>query len=156
MAYRIADYSEEYGSIMQFGKNKSVYIHRWYPFVEGYSKEFISKIVDEYKEIQKCENIVCLEPFAGSGTTPLELQDMGYLCYSFEVSPFMYDLACCKMETTYTIKSFDNYCDQIVRYFSITDTYSKKKIETNFKTLVEHENIDKWLLNREVRLGILP
>lgn len=155
MAYRIADYSEEYGSIMQFGKNKSVYIHRWYPFVEGYSKEFISKIVDEYKEIQKCENIVCLEPFAGSGTTPLELQDMGYLCYSFEVSPFMYDLACCKMETTYTIKSFDNYCEQIVRYFSKPDTYSKKKIETNFKTLVEHENIDKWLLNREVRLGIL-
>ena len=155
MAYRIVDYSEEYGSIMQFGKNKSVYIHRWYPFVEGYSKEFISKIVDEYKEIQKCENIVCLEPFAGSGTTPLELQDMGYLCYSFEVSPFMYDLACCKMETTYTIKSFDNYCEQIVGYFSKPDMYSEKKIETNFKTLVEHENIDKWLLNREVRLGIL-
>lgn len=155
MTYRIVDYSEEYGSIMQFGKNKSVYIHRWYPFVEGYSKEFISKIVDEYKEIQKCENIVCLEPFAGSGTTPLELQGMGYLCYSFEVSPFMYDLACCKMETTYTIKSFDNYCEQIVEYFSKPDMYSEKKIETNFKTLVEHENIDKWLLNREVRLGIL-
>ena len=74
---------------MQFGKNKSEYIHRWYPFVEGYSKEFISKIVDEYKVLNKCQDIICLEPFAGSGTTPLELQDMGYLCYSFEVSPFM-------------------------------------------------------------------
>ena len=31
----------------------------------------------------------------------------------------------------------------------------KKKIETEFKTLVEHEGIDKWLLNREVRLGVL-
>lgn len=155
MAYTIVDYSKEYGSVMQFGKNKSVYIHRWYPFVEGYSKEFISKIVDEYKRLHKCDSIVCLEPFAGSGTTPLELQDMGYLCYSFEVSPFMYDLACCKMETTYTMKSFDKYCEQIVCYFNEPDMYSEKKIETDFKTLVEHESIDKWLLNREVRLGVL-
>ena len=149
------DYSEEYGSIMQFGKNKSAYIHRWYPFVEGYSKEFILKIIEEYKNSQKCEDIICLEPFAGSGTTPLELQDMGYLCYSFEVSPFMYDLACCKMETTYTTKSFDNYYEQISRYFDEPYIYSEEKIETGFKTLVEHSGIDKWLLNREVRLGIL-
>ena len=54
---KIVDYSHEYGSIMQFGKNKSVYIHRWYPFVEGYSKEFISKIVDEYRKLHKGKNI---------------------------------------------------------------------------------------------------
>ena len=155
MSYKIVDYSQEYGSIMQFGKNKSVYIHRWYPFVEGYSKEFILKIVEEYRELHKCKDIICLEPFAGSGTTPLELQDMGYLCYSFEVSPFMYDLACCKMETTYTTKSFDNYCEQIVRYFNKPDVYTEEKIRTDFKTLVEQEGMDKWLLNREVRLGIL-
>lgn len=155
MKYKIVDYGEEYGSIMQFGKNKSEYIHRWYPFVEGYSKEFISKIVDEYKKVQKSEKIVCFDPFAGSGTTPLELQNMGYLCYSFEVSPFMYDLACCKMETTYTIRSFDNYYKQLVHHFDEQINYSEEKIETNFKTLVEHKGIDKWLLNREVRLGIL-
>ncbi len=155
LSYKIVDYSHEYGSIMQFGKNKSVYIHRWYPFVEGYSKEFISKIVDEYRKLHKGKNIICLEPFAGSGTTPLELQDMGYLCYSFEVSPFMYDLACCKMETTYTTKSLDNYCEQIARYFNEPDVYSEEKIKTDFKTLVEQECIDKWLLNRDVRLGIL-
>lgn len=140
---------------MQFGKNKSVYIHRWYPFVEGYSKEFILKIVDEYKKLHNCNDIICLEPFAGSGTTPLELQDMGYLCYSFEVSPFMYDLACCKMETSYTTESFDKYCKQIACYFDKPEMYSEEKIETDFKTLVEHEGIDKWLLNREVRLGVL-
>ena len=155
MPYKIVDYSKEYGTIMQFGKNKSEYIHRWYPFVEGYSKEFISKIVDEYKVLNKCQDIICLEPFAGSGTTPLELQDMGYLCYSFEVSPFMYDLACCKMETTYTTKSFDNYYKQIACHFSESNIYSEEKIKTDFKTLVEQEGKEKWLLNREVRLGIL-
>lgn len=155
MGYKIVDYSKEYESIMQFGKNKNVYIHRWYPFVEGYSKEFILKIIDEYKRTYKCKDIVCLEPFAGSGTTPLELQKLGYLCYSFEVSPFMYDLACCKMETTYTIKSFDNYVTQLKSYFDKPESYGEEKIQTKFKTLVEHEGIDKWLLNREVRLGIL-
>lgn len=140
---------------MQFGKNKSVYIHRWYPFVEGYSKEFILKIVDEYRKSHQGKNIICLEPFAGSGTTPLELQDMGYQCYSFEVSPFMYDLACCKMETTYTTKSLDAYCEQIVRYFDHPNDYSEEKIKTGFKTLVQQNGIDKWLLNRDVRLGVL-
>ncbi len=155
MSYKIVDYSKEYESIMQFGKNKNVYIHRWYPFVEGYSKEFILKIIDEYKKTYKCESIVCLEPFAGSGTTPLELQNMGHLCYSFEVSPFMYDLARCKMETSYTMKSFDKYVAQLEDYFFNPESYSEEKIQTKFKTLVEHEGIDKWLLDREVRLGIL-
>ena len=29
---------------MVFDKNKNVLVHRWYPFVEGYSKEFIEDI----------------------------------------------------------------------------------------------------------------
>ena len=32
---------------MQFNKNKKEPFHRWYPFVEGYSKEFIQSIVKE-------------------------------------------------------------------------------------------------------------
>lgn len=155
MSYKVVDYSKEYGSIMQFGKNKSIYLHRWYPFVEGYSKEFIRKIVDEYQKITQCPSIVCLEPFAGSGTTPLELQELGHKCYSFEVSPFMYDLACCKMETTYTIESFDKYYGFVVDFLKNPREYSVSEIQTEFKTLVEHEGLDKWLLNKEVRMGIL-
>ena len=67
----------------------------------------------------------------------------------------MYDLACCKMETTYTTKTFDNYYAQISCFFEEPKAYSEKMIDTDFKTLVEHEGIDKWLLNREVRLAVL-
>ena len=45
--YRYVNYVNEYGRIMQFNKNKDICIHRWYPFVEGYSKEFIEAIVNE-------------------------------------------------------------------------------------------------------------
>jgi DNA modification methylase len=155
MEYKVVDYSETYGSIMQFGKNKSVYIHRWYPFVEGYSKEFILTIIDEYKKVTNNDNLVCLEPFAGSGTTPLELQKLGYECHSFEISPFMYDLACCKMETTYTIKSFDRYFEQIQNYLMKKHEYSEDEIKSHFKTLVEQEGISKWLFHKDARLGIL-
>lgn len=151
----MVDYTEKYGSIMQFGKNKKVYIHRWYPFVEGYSKEFIQKIIDEYKKRYKCEDITCLEPFAGSGTTPLELQRMGYRCYSFEVSPFMYDLGCSKLDVSYTVHTFDKYYTQMFDGLKREHDYEEVLILSQFKTLVEHDGIDKWILNREVRLGIL-
>lgn len=50
MTYKYVDYFDSYGRIMQFNKNKKEPIHRWYPFVEGYSREFISSILDEVKK----------------------------------------------------------------------------------------------------------
>lgn len=95
--YPIIDCTEKYHSIMVFDKNKNVPVHRWYPFVEGYSKEFIDDILSELTYSPKC----VLEPFCGSGTTPVELQLRGIKCYSFEVSPFMYLLATTKMCADY-------------------------------------------------------
>lgn len=95
--YPIIDCTEKYHSIMVFDKNKNVPVHRWYPFVEGYSKEFIDDILSELKFTPQ----YVLEPFCGSGTTPVELQLRGIKCHSFEVSPFMYLLAITKMCTDY-------------------------------------------------------
>lgn len=95
--YPIIDCTKKYHSIMVFDKNKNVPVHRWYPFVEGYSKEFIDDILSELTYTPQC----VLEPFCGSGTTPVELQLRGIKCHSFEVSPFMYLLATTKMCTNY-------------------------------------------------------
>ena len=86
---------------MQFNKNQTAFIHQWYPFVEGYSKEFITNIIEEIDY----EPQFALDPFAGSGTTPVELQEMGINCYSFEVSPFMHLLATVKLEREYNWNS---------------------------------------------------
>lgn len=96
--YPIIDCTEKYHSIMVFDRNKNVPVHRWYPFVEGYSKEFIDDILSELTFAPQC----ALEPFCGSGTTPVELRNRGIKCYSFEVSPFMYLLAETKMDSRYT------------------------------------------------------
>ena len=103
--YEYKDYFETYGRIMQFNKNKSEPFHRWYPFVEGYSKEFIQSIIFELDNRPE----VCLEPFSGSGTTALELQDMGIKCMSFEVNPLMYLIAKVKLENEYDINVIQQY-----------------------------------------------
>ena len=108
--YLLIDCTEKYDSIMVFDKNKNVFVHRWYPFVEGYSKEFIEDILQELPFTPQC----ALEPFCGSGTTPVELQNHGIRCYSFEVSPFMHLLAKVKLERSYNEATFTFYRNRVV------------------------------------------
>ncbi len=147
------DYFDRYDRIMQFNKNKDSYIHGWYPFVEGYSKEFIRSIINELDYEPKH----CLEPFVGSGTTPLELQKLGIKCSSFEVSPFMYTLAITKMETSYN--TIDYELNLSLLNESLTQTI-EQDIETilappNFRTIVEKPGLSKWNFDKEVMKGIL-
>jgi DNA modification methylase len=109
MEYKITDYTKKYHSIMVFDKNKNVLVHRWYPFVEGYSKEFIEDILSELPTPPTC----ALEPFCGSGTTPVELQNHGIRCYSFEVSPFMHLLAKVKLERSYNETELKYYRNKV-------------------------------------------
>ena len=142
--YIYNDYTETYGRIMQFNKNKQEPIHRWYPFVEGYSKEFIQSIITENKD----KNInCCLEPFSGSGTTALELQNLGIKCYSFEVNPLMYLIGKVKLETEYT------YELTLYWFNDIKETRSRlSDIDLNsvFPTLYQSENRKKWNYDESV------
>lgn len=154
--YIIKNYIDKYGSIMQFNKNRNTYIHGWYPFVEGYSKEFIKSIVKEYININKCLPKLCLEPFTGSGTTPLELQKLKIQCKSFEVSPFMYNLATAKMVTSYTVKSFNKFYAEVENSLNNVQANIEDLIKiTASKRIVEKEGLTKWNFNKEVMKGIL-
>lgn len=59
--------------------------HDWYPYLEGYSSEFVQKVVSHYLPNAS----LILEPFAGVGTTPLTLNSMGIACAYCEVNPAM-------------------------------------------------------------------
>ena len=137
---------------MVFGKNKDVLVHRWYPFVEGYSKEFIEDILKELPFTPQC----ALEPFCGSGTTPVELQNHSIKCYSFEVSPFMHLLAKVKLERTYdeaTLIRFRNkVADSLAR--PMTDI-RKKELVPFGDTLVRKDGMKKWNFHDSSLDGIL-
>jgi DNA modification methylase len=151
--FKYVDYFEEYEHIMQFNKNKNEYIHRWYPFVEGYSKEFIRSIINELPFKPNC----CLEPFAGSGTTPVELQKLNLKCISFEVNPFMYELAKTKMRTDYTVRGFKRNFSLIL---DILHNNQNSNIESiypppAYKKITKKEGLKKWNFNKAVLRGIL-
>lgn len=135
---------------MQFGKNKKVPIHRWYPFVEGYSREFIESIISEQTIVPRN----CLEPFAGSGTTALELQRMNIECYSFEVNPFMYTLSNAKLKAnSYNSATIKKHLKRMLTTISTISDSEVSNI-SDFSTLVESEGKKKWNLNKPVFLAV--
>lgn len=145
--YKYEDYFEKYGRIMQFNKNKLEPFHRWYPFVEGYSKEFIQSIIFELEKKPE----VCLEPFSGSGTTALELQNLGIKCISFEVNPLMYLIAKVKMENDYDVERIEEYYEYLVKRRTQINIL---EVKSEFRTLIEQEDLKKWNYDKNVAIAI--
>jgi hypothetical protein len=69
-----------------FRENRVRPIHRWYPFVEGYSAELVRVAL---KEGRSLPNTVIFDPFGGSGTTALEASLLGHSSYYAEVNPYL-------------------------------------------------------------------
>lgn len=150
--YKIIDYTSVYQSIMQFNKNKTAFIHQWYPFVEGYSKEFINSIIDELDFVPK----TVLDPFAGSGTTPVELQALGISSVCFEVSPFMHLLTSVKLRQDYTVNGFQQAYAKVAKSIA----HPKRNIREYMpapeaKTIQERPTLQKWLFNWDIMSGLL-
>lgn len=146
--YVYTDYTEVYGRIMQFNKNKNEPFHRWYPFVEGYSREFIQSILRENSD-KKIE--CCLEPFSGSGTTALELQNTDIKCYSFEINPLMYLIGRVKLETDYEYEKallWFHHVKQICSGLSDID------LDSVFPTLYQSKKREKWNYNKPVAQAV--
>ena len=150
--YKIIDYTKQYKSIMQFNKNKNVSIHQWYPFVEGYSKEFIQSILDELDYTPTS----AIDPFSGSGTTAVELQEKGIKCTSFEVSPFMYLLSSVKINQNYDITQFCSYVSKIKNNLKISPRNIREIEKIPFgRTVVKTEKLKKWNFHDDVLDGLL-
>lgn len=150
--YIVKDYTEVYKPIMQFNKNKTAFIHQWYPFVEGYSKEFITHILEEIDY----EPQFALDPFAGSGTTPVELQEIGINCYSFEVSPFMHLLATVKLERNYNLSDFTDHFITVGKFLkSDLQPIRNFLLPPLAKTFQKQKGLKKWVFNTQVMNGIL-
>lgn len=152
-SFKYVDYTQIYGRIMQFGKNKNIPLHRWYPFVEGYSKEFIVSIIDEIGSKDMC----VFDPFSGSGTTIVELQELGIECIAFEVNPFMFDLSFSKLEIiNYSVEDINDFVKDVKKnFYRVEKDYLESVREsTLFSTLVEGEGKKKWNLDLSVFYGI--
>jgi len=148
--YDVKSYVREYAELIHSKNNKYTPFHRWYPFIEGFSGDFINKIIENLDYQPSC----CLDPFAGSGTTPLVCQENDLKCISFEINPFLFDLMKVKLKHDYDyeklkliISSIENNLKKCRRKWNYPD------MET--QTLFEREELNKWILNKEVAWGII-
>lgn len=101
-----------------FANNKRESIHRWYPYIEGFSQGFVEEILKKYPE-----DLTVYDPFNGSGTTTLTCAFNNVRSFYSEINPFMRFVAETKVNTVRhliankkitqfqaEIKNFEHYC----------------------------------------------
>jgi len=60
-------------------------LHRWYPYLEGYSPRFVEQVLYEFAP----HAARVLDPFAGTGTTPLTAARLGREAFFCEINPLL-------------------------------------------------------------------
>jgi hypothetical protein len=68
-----------------FQQCKQEPLHNWYPYLEGYGPDFVQSVLRNY--LPSAKRII--DPFVGSGTTPLVLSSIGVECGYCEANPVM-------------------------------------------------------------------
>lgn len=81
-----------------FSKNKELPLHRWVPWIAGFSAEFVNDCLAKYLPVKKRNRIWVLDPFAGVGTTLLETYIQGFNVVGFEINPYAVLAASSKLE----------------------------------------------------------
>ena len=67
-----------------FMTNREAPVHRWVPWIAGYSKNFVEDAITRYMSGPG----VVLDPFAGVGTTLVEADLAGHEAIGFEINPY--------------------------------------------------------------------
>ncbi len=64
--------------------NRDARIHRWVPWIAGYSKHFVEDALSRFMP----QRGVVLDPFSGVGTTLVEADLAGHQAIGFEINPY--------------------------------------------------------------------
>ena len=70
-----------------FMDNRAVPIHRWVPWIAGFSGAFVDSVLEYYLNDKSNTGFV-LDPFAGVGTTLLQAAVRGHDVLGFEINPY--------------------------------------------------------------------
>ncbi len=71
-----------------FADNKQRPIHRWVPWIAGFSSEFVRDAFNRYLINRRPETATVLDPFCGVGTTLIEALRCGHNAIGFEINPY--------------------------------------------------------------------
>lgn len=141
-----------------FRQNKTQSVHRWYPYIEGYSCSFVEEILNKLSYIPRA----IYDPFAGSGTTQIVASHRGITSYYSEINPFMQFVADFKVNGVTKIlekweknkKKLEDFNHELSSSFDrITINHN---ISDELKKFFSPKNLDnllkiKWFINQYFR-----
>lgn len=90
------DYGERYSPVFRdpaFMENRQVPVHRWVPWIAGFSASFVEDCFRAFLPRTAREPYRILDPFAGVGTTIVAALEAGHDAVGFEINPYA-ALAC--------------------------------------------------------------
>ncbi|MFW6163546.1 MAG: helix-turn-helix domain-containing protein [Planctomycetota bacterium] len=70
-----------------FTKNRSQPLHRWVPWIAGFSASFVGGVLEAASERDSAD-VTVFDPFAGVGTTLVEALERGHDAIGFELNPY--------------------------------------------------------------------
>lgn len=98
-----------------FSSNKTKPIHRWVPWIAGFSSDFVKSIIEE----NLTEKSTILDPFAGVGTTLVEAVLSGHNAVGFEINP--YAALACFVKISFqeiNLDNLQNTRDNLLEFYS--------------------------------------
>jgi tRNA G10 N-methylase Trm11 len=111
-----------------FVKSKGFPFQRWYPYIEGYSADFVKSLIKNFD----IKNTLVYEPFAGTGTTLFAVDDLGLSTVYSEVNPLLQFLIQTKIKVlvateTQRRKLFEKLKDIEQNLFQVLDKFEEDK-----------------------------
>jgi len=97
-----------------FTRNKEIPLHRWVPWIAGFSAQFVEDCLERYLGDQCPQRCWVLDPFAGVGTTLVEAYFAGFNTAGFEINP--YAALACKVKLAAPRISAKAVCAQLVAF----------------------------------------
>src|SRR5436309_668073 len=93
-----------------FTKNRDVPMHRWVPWIAGFSAQFVDDTLSKYIPKHSDRSIWVLDPFAGVGTTLVQSYLHGFNVVGFEINPYAALASKMKLESaTIGIREFERH-----------------------------------------------
>jgi len=69
-------------------ENKSLPVHRWVPWIAGFSAQFVEDAIHSYLPKRSRKPHLVMDPFAGVGTTLVEAVKAGHDAVGYEINPY--------------------------------------------------------------------
>jgi hypothetical protein len=121
---RLLDLPSLAGRSGTFSPNRALPLHRWYPYLEGFSEGFVLALLDEFAD----DGTTVHDPFAGTGTTLLVSALTGRSGTYCEVNPFMRLVVESKTNVARTVAP---YTGDLADYFEMLTRRARSAIPSD-------------------------